>query len=92
MGVKCADVKGCFSRLTGVCKRTIRCFEAGVLYRYTSNQYILDIWERRCLKWFCFLGQVCGLSKMHLVCVHAAFCVSAWPKYAMSGVCLSRAV
>jgi hypothetical protein len=22
------------------------------------------------LKWSCFLGQVCGLAKMHLVCVH----------------------
>ena len=44
------------------------------------------------LKWSCFLGQVCGLAKMHLVCVHAAFRVSAFPKYAMSGVRLSRAV
>lgn len=44
------------------------------------------------LKWSCFLGQVCGLAKMHLVCVHAAFRVSALPKYAMSGVRLSRAV
>ena len=44
------------------------------------------------MKWSCFLGQVCGLAKMHLVCVHAAFRVSAWPKYAMSGVRLSRAV
>jgi hypothetical protein len=44
------------------------------------------------MKWSCFLGQVCGLAKMHLVCVHAAFRVSALPKYAMSGVRLSRAV
>jgi adenine-specific DNA-methyltransferase len=44
------------------------------------------------LKWSCFLGQFCGLSKMHLVCVHAAFRISAWPKYSMSGVRLSRAV
>ena len=44
------------------------------------------------LKWSCFLGQFCGLAKMHLVSVHAVFCVSAWPKHAMSGVCLSRAV
>lgn len=44
------------------------------------------------LKWSCFLGQVCGLAKMHLVCVHAAFRVSALPKYAISGVRLSRAV
>jgi flavin reductase (DIM6/NTAB) family NADH-FMN oxidoreductase RutF len=44
------------------------------------------------VKWSCFLGQFCGLSKMHLVSVHAAFCVSALPKYAMSGVRLSRAV
>jgi hypothetical protein len=54
--------------------------------------------QRRCatsvcvLKWSGFLGQFCGLAKMHLVCVHAAFRVSAWPKYAMSGVRLSRAV
>ena len=44
------------------------------------------------LKWSCFLGQFCGLAKMHLVSVHAAFRVSALPKYAMSGVRLSRAV
>ena len=29
---------------------------------------------------------------MHLVSVHAAFRVSTWPKYAMSGVRLSRSV
>ena len=44
------------------------------------------------VKWSCFLGQVCGLAKMHLLCFHAAFRVSALPKYAMSGVRLSRAV
>lgn len=44
------------------------------------------------LKWSCFLGQVCGLAKMHLVCVHAALRVSVCSKYAMSGVLLSRAV
>ena len=44
------------------------------------------------VKCSCFSGQVFGLAKMHLVCVHAAFRVSALPKYAMSGVCLSRAV
>ena len=44
------------------------------------------------LKWSCFLGQVCGLAKMHLVSVHAAFRVSDLPKYAASGVRLSRAV
>ena len=44
------------------------------------------------LKWSCFLGQVCGLAKVHLVYVHAAFRISAWVKYAMSGVRLSRAV
>ena len=44
------------------------------------------------VKWSCFSGQVCGLSKMHLVSVYAAFRVSALPKYAMSGVRLSRAV
>ena len=44
------------------------------------------------LKWSGFLGQVCGLAKMHRVCVHAAFRVSACWKYALSGVLLSRAV
>ena len=44
------------------------------------------------LKWSYLFGQFCGLAKMHLVSVHAAFRVSAWPKYAMSGVRLSRAV
>ena len=44
------------------------------------------------LKWSCFLGQVCGLAKMHQVSVHAAFRVSALPKYSASGVRLSRAV
>jgi hypothetical protein len=34
----------------------------------------------------------CGLAKVHLVCVHATFRVSVLPKYAMSGVRLSRAV
>ena len=33
-----------------------------------------------------------GTAKMHLVCVHATFSVSTLPKYAMSGVRLSRAV
>ena len=40
----------------------------------------------------CFLGQDCGFSKVHLVCVHAAFRMFAWVKYAVSGVRLSRAV
>ena len=44
------------------------------------------------LKWSGFLGQVCGLAKMHRVCVHAAFRVSACWKYTLSGVLLSRAV
>jgi hypothetical protein len=44
------------------------------------------------LKWSYFLGQFCGLAKMQLLCVDAAFRISAWPKYAMSGVRLSRAV
>jgi len=44
------------------------------------------------VKWSCFLGQVCGLSKVHLVSVHAAFRVSALTKYAMADVRLSRAV
>ena len=44
------------------------------------------------VKWSYLFGQFCGLAKMHLVSVHAAFRVSALPKYAMSGVRLSRAV
>ncbi|MGJ8590293.1 MAG: hypothetical protein ACSHXW_19500, partial [Yoonia sp.] len=48
--------------------------------------------NRETLKWSCFLGQVCGLAKVHLVCVHAAFRVSVLTKYAMSGARLSRAV
>jgi hypothetical protein len=49
-------------------------------------------WSPEQVKWSCFLGQVCGLAKMHLVCVHAAFRISAWVKYAVSGVRLSSAV
>jgi len=48
--------------------------------------------EERTMKWSCFLGQVCGTAKMHLVYVHAAFRISAWVKYAVSDVRLSRAV
>ena len=54
--------------------------------------------QTRCLKpiafmkWSCSLGQICGLAKMHRVCGHAAFRISAWSKYAVSGVRLSRAV
>ena len=44
------------------------------------------------LKWSYFFGQFCGLAKMHLLCVHAAFRIYEWPKYAMSGVRLSRAM
>jgi len=44
------------------------------------------------LKWSCFLEQVCGLAKMDQVSSHAAFRVSAWSKYAASGVFLSSAV
>jgi hypothetical protein len=44
------------------------------------------------LKWSCFLGQVRGLAKMHQVGFHAAFSASVCPKYAVSGVRLSRAV
>jgi DNA-binding HxlR family transcriptional regulator len=44
------------------------------------------------VKWSCFLGQVCGSAKMHLVYVHAAFRISTWVRYAVSGVRLSRAV
>ena len=44
------------------------------------------------MKWSCFLGQVSGFAKMHRVSVHAAFRISAWVKYAVSGVRLSSAV
>jgi hypothetical protein len=44
------------------------------------------------VKWSCFSGQVRGLAKMHQVGFHAAFSASVWPKYAASGVRLSRAV
>jgi hypothetical protein len=44
------------------------------------------------VKWSGFLGQFCGLAKVHLVCVHAAFRISVWVKYAVSGVRLSSAV
>lgn len=53
---------------------------------------ILVVSAAKHVKWSCFLGQVCGLAKMHLVCVHAAFRISAWVKYAVSGVRLSSAV
>ena len=41
-------------------------------------------------RWSCFLGQVCGIAKMHLVAVHAAFGISTRVKYAVFGVRLSR--
>ncbi|AML53074.1 TerC family protein [Falsihalocynthiibacter arcticus] len=44
------------------------------------------------VKWSCFLGQVYGFAKLRPVYVHAAFRISACPKYAMSGVPFSRAV
>jgi hypothetical protein len=44
------------------------------------------------VKWSWFLGQICGLAKMYQVSGYATFCISAWVKYAMSGVRLSRAV
>lgn len=56
------------------------------------EQQTWAIFEILTMKWFCFLGQVCGSSKMHLVSVRAAFRVPALLKYAMSGVRLSRAV
>ena len=48
--------------------------------------------DRLYVKWAYFLGQICGLAKMPLVSVHAAFRVSLWSKYAAPGVRLSRAV
>ena len=44
------------------------------------------------MKWSYLFGLFCGLTKVHLVSVHAAFRVSDLPQYAMSGVRLSRAV
>lgn len=44
------------------------------------------------MKWSCFFGQLCGLAKLHLFYVHAAFRVTGWPKYAASGVRLSSVV
>ena len=44
------------------------------------------------VRWSGFLGQVCGLAKMLLICIHAAFRISAWVEYAVSGVRLSRAL
>jgi len=44
------------------------------------------------LKWSYFLGQFCGLAKMHQIYVRAAFRISASPKYTLSGVRLSSAV
>ena len=38
-----------------------------------------------------FLGQFCGIAKMHLVAVHAAFGI-AWLKYTVFGVHFSWAV
>ena len=65
-------------------------FQSGTLIIRTLPSDILQI--RSSLKWSCFIGQFCGLSKMHQICVHAAFRVPALPKYALSGVRLSRAV
>lgn len=56
------------------------------------KQNMKDFMSRDWVKRSCFLGQVCGSAKMHLVCVHAAFRISAWVKYAVSGVRLSSAV
>ena len=44
------------------------------------------------MKWSCFSEQIYGFAKKHLVCVHAAFCVSARVKCAVSGDRLSSAV
>ena len=41
-----------------------------------GNQRKVEV-AKRVMKWSCFFGQVCGSAKMHLVCVHAAFCISA---------------
>ena len=67
MGLKCADVKGCFSRLTGVCKRTVRCFETGVLYLFKFKLYICGCFERarnREFGWNVqFWGAICKIQE-----------------------------
>lgn len=58
----------------------------------TRKQAVDAVKVAKQLKWSCFLGQVCGLAKMHQVGFHAAFSASVWPRYAVSGGRLSRAV
>ena len=59
---------------------------AGGSWRCTAGKCAFTV------RWSCFLGQFCGLSKMHLVAVHAAFRICARVQDAGSGVRLSRAV
>ena len=52
-----------------------------------DKRAISENWYARLrLKWSYLFGLFCGLAKVHLVSVHAAFRVSDLPKYAMSGV------
>ena len=82
--------------MTGVGQRAeerfIEAFISQLAVEAFNETVLLGLSRRDVVKWSCFLGQFCGLAKMHLISVHAAFRVSAWPKYAMSGVRLSRAV
>jgi len=69
-------------------------FQSKAINLYTATihfEFSVEVVSLR-VKWSCFLGQFCGSAKMHLVYVHAAFRISAWVKYAVSGVRLSRAV
>ena len=69
-----------------------------ICFKYPARRKVFDLLtsltinKDRRLKWSCFFGQVCGLAKMYLFYVHAAFRISACSKYAASGVRLSRAV
>ena len=85
-----------FQRLSGVVQCAEQCFVQAFISELAVEAFnetvLLGLSRRDVVKWSCFLGQFCGLAKMHLISVHAAFRVSAWPKYAMSGVRLSRAV
>ena len=56
-----------------------------------NDTITLHMWIQ-CIKWSCFLGQLCGFAKAHLVYVHAAFRIFTWSKYAAFGVRLSSAV
>ena len=64
----------------------------GMRHSVVSSPSYFEDMERFIVKWSCFLGQGCGLSKMYQFSVHATFRISTWAKYAASGVLLSSAV